>query len=73
MLDISAHGFGCLLPEQQQVPKWFYHQHFDAIDTAYTRPLDTISIYPHVTVSSFVNWPIEQEAVNPAELLPKVL
>ena len=66
-----AHGFGCLLPEQQQAMKWFYQQHFAAIDDALEQPLDTVSIYPHVSVSSFVNWPIEQEAVNPAELLPK--
>ena len=33
-------------------------------------PYDTVSKYPHYSVSSFVNWPVGMEARNPAEVLP---
>ena len=67
-----AHGFGALLPEQQSAWRWFYDHSFAKIDQALGMPYDTVSIYPHLSVSSFINWPLDQEPVNPAEVLPKI-
>jgi hypothetical protein len=33
-------------------------------------PYDTVSVYPHLSVAAFVNWPIGRPPVNPAEILP---
>ena len=65
-------GFGALLPHQQAAMRWFYDSQFAEIDAALGRPFDSFSFYPHATVCSFINWPFDQEPVNPAEVLPKI-
>lgn len=66
-----AHGFGSVTSAQQPALLGFYDLYFREIDEALGMPLDTVSKYPHLSVSSFVNWPLDIEPVNPAEVLPK--
>ncbi len=67
-----AHGFAGITPEQKPAHLWFYNQFFKEGDARIGRPFDTVSVYPHLAVSAFVNWPVGMDAVNPAELLPKI-
>ncbi len=65
-----AIGMGAVTPEQQAALKWYYNRYLLAGDTKANAPFDTVSNYPHVTVSAFVNWPVEMKERNPAEVLP---
>jgi len=67
-----AHGFAGIAPEQRPALLWFYNQFLKEADEAIGRPFDTVSAYPHLAVSAFVNWPVGVEPVNPAEIVPKI-
>ncbi len=67
-----AHGFAGITPEQQSAHLWFYNRFFKEGDAKIGRPFDTVSVYPHLAVSAFVNWPVGMEPVNPAEILPRI-
>lgn len=65
-----AHGFGAVTDEQKAATKWYYNRFLRDADSRRDRPYDTVSRYPQVAVSAFVNWPVEQEAKDPNEVLP---
>lgn len=67
-------AFGALPPEQNAALLWFYeHSGLAARDAAGGTPFDTISVYPHLSVCAFVNWPFGLRARNPAEVLPRAI
>jgi hypothetical protein len=63
-------GLGVVADSQKAALKWYYDRYLLARDTAQGVPYDTISPYPHHSVCAFVNWPVDVEARNPAEVLP---
>lgn len=65
-----AHGFAAVTDEQKAAMKWYYERFLRDADSRRDRPYDTVSRYPQVAVSAFVNWPVEQEAKDPNEVLP---
>ncbi|MBD3334311.1 MAG: hypothetical protein GF355_02245 [Candidatus Eisenbacteria bacterium] len=65
-----AIGFTGLTDEQKAAHLWFYNQHLKPIDDALGKPFDTVSVYPHLAVNAFVNWPFEMEPKDPAKVLP---
>ena len=65
-----AIGFGGVSREHQAAMKWYYDRFMAKTDAAAGHPCDTASVYPHLAVSAFVNWPVDVEARNPAEVLP---
>jgi hypothetical protein len=65
-----AIGLGAVTDEQRAAMKWYYNHFLKEPDTRANAPYDTVSPYPHVAVSAFVNWPIEAQERNPAEVLP---
>ena len=67
-----ALGFGGLTPEQQSAHLWFYNEFMKGLDEEMGRPFDTVSVYPHLAVAAFVNWPFDVEPVNPIEVLPRI-
>ena len=64
-------GFGGVTREQKAGMLWFYNRHLKDRDAAGGTPFDTPSPYPHLTVCSFVNWPLGVEEQNPAAVLPR--
>ncbi len=65
-----AIGFGSVREGDRSAMKWYYDRFLAAADTEGGHPCDTASWYPHLAVCSFVNWPTEVEAKNPAHVLP---
>ena len=65
-----AIGIGAVSREHQAAMKWYYDRFLAESDAAADHPCDTASVYPHLAVSAFVNWPTEMKGRNPAELLP---
>ena len=51
--------------------RWFYQTFFQEVDVALNMPFDTVCVYPHVTVASFINWPFDVPSANPNDLLPR--
>jgi hypothetical protein len=49
--------------------KWFYEQFLLQHDNKAGTPYE-VSVYPHLTVCAFVNWPTELPPQNPAAVLP---
>lgn len=64
-----AIGMGSVPARHKAAMKWYYDR-FLAETDATLHPYDTASLYPHLAVSAFVNWPVGIKAVNPAEALP---
>ena len=64
-----AIGMGGVPRRHQAAMKWYYDRFLAESDAA-ERPCDTASVYPHLAVCAFVNWPTTIEAKNPAEVLP---
>jgi len=64
-----AIGMGAVSPEHQAAMRWYYDRFLAASDAA-EQPYDTASLYPHLAVCALVNWPVEIEARNPADVLP---
>jgi len=65
-----AIGFAGLTEQQKAAQLWFYNQHVKPIDEALEMPFDTVSVYPHLAVNAFVNWPFNIEPKDPAKVLP---
>jgi hypothetical protein len=65
-----AIGFAGLTDEQKAAHLWFYNEHLRPIDEALGTPFDTVSVYPHLAVNAFVNWPFDTEPKDPAKVLP---
>ena len=65
-----AIGMGAVPREHQSAMKWYYDRFLSESDAAGERPCDTASVYPHLAVCAFVNWPAGIQAKNPAEVLP---
>lgn len=66
-----ALGFGGVAEKHKPAMLWFYDAFLKAHDEANGKPFDTPSPYPHFAVCSYINWPWQMQAVNPAEILPK--
>jgi hypothetical protein len=65
-----AHGFAGVKEAQKPALLWFYNNGLKEFDEKMGTPYDTVSVYPHLSVAAFVNWPVGRPAVNPAEILP---
>lgn len=65
-----AIGMGAVTEEQRLAMKWYYDKYLAETDAKAGAPFDTVSRYPHVAISSFLNWPIGQEGREPAAVLP---
>jgi len=65
-----AIGFGGVPRKHQAAMKWYYERFLAKTDAAAGQPCDTASVYPHLAVSAFVNWPVDVKPKNPAEVLP---
>ena len=65
-----AIGIGAVPREHQAAMKWCYDRFLAKSDAKAGYPFDTASLYPHLAVCAFVNWPVEMKAQNPAEVLP---
>jgi len=65
-----AIGMSAVTDEQRLAMKWYYDTFLAENDKKISAPFDTVSRYPHVAISSFLNWPIGQQGKNPADVLP---
>jgi len=65
-----AIGFGGVSREHQAAMRWYYDRFMAESDAAAGHPCDTASYHPHLAVCAFVNWPVDIEPKNPAEVLP---
>ena len=65
-----AFGMAGVTEEQKAALKWYYDRFLLKHDANKGTPYDTVARDPHVSVCSFVNWPVGLEARNPAEVLP---
>jgi hypothetical protein len=64
-------GFGVASAEQKAAMLWFYdHAGLRELDAKNGYGLDAPSAYPHHSVLSLVNWPIEMKEKNPGDVLP---
>jgi hypothetical protein len=63
-------GIGSVTEEQKAAMKWCYEEFLLDHDRKAGGPYDTVGPYPHHAVCAFVNWPVEMEARQPAEVLP---
>lgn len=62
-------SFGVLPGEYAAAMKWFYNQFLVEIDLEAGTPYE-VSVYPHLTVCAFVNWPTELSPKHPEQVLP---
>ncbi|MFM8618225.1 MAG: formylglycine-generating enzyme family protein, partial [Opitutaceae bacterium] len=65
-----AFGLGALPEPERAALRWCYGTFLAESDARAGTPFDTASLYPHVAVSAFVNWPLEAGAADPNRLLP---
>jgi hypothetical protein len=63
-------GLGAVTREQKAALVWFYEHALKDADAKKDAPFDTVSVYPHHAVCSFVNWPLDVKPRNPADVLP---
>jgi hypothetical protein len=63
-------GSGGVTESDRAAMKYYYALALKDADARAGHPYDTASVYPQYTVSSFINWPIDQTAKNPVEVLP---
>jgi hypothetical protein len=68
-----AIGLGGVTPSERPALLWFYNEHLAKADAAAGAPFDTVSVYPHLAIMSFVNWPSAMEPKNPAQCLPRAV
>jgi len=64
-------GFGVATPIQKAAWLWYYNKYFKALDAKNGTPYDTLSYYPHHSILSFVNWPLDIKPRDPAECIPR--
>ena len=65
-----AIGIGAVSAEQKAALKGYYNRFLLDRDREAGTPYDTASRYPHLAVCAFVNWPVDIDPRNPAEVLP---
>lgn len=66
-----AFGFGAIPAKYQPALLWTYENTLKQAEIKEKgRPLFDAERYPHRAIYAFLNWPIDQKPVNPAELLP---
>jgi hypothetical protein len=65
-----AHTLGTLHDDERAAMKWYYDEFLKDADAS-RGAYDTVSPYPHVAVTSFVNWPTGIKVRNPADVLPR--
>ncbi len=63
-------GLAGVTEPQKAAMKWYYNHFLLPSDTAAGAPYDTVSRYPHASVCSLVNWPLDVKERNPADVLP---
>jgi len=64
-----AHTLGAVRDGERAAMKWYYETFLADADRD-KGACDTVSPYPQVAVTAFVNWPTRLKARNPAEVLP---
>ncbi len=64
-------GFGVATEPQQAAWRWAYQRFFLDHDLTSGTPYDTAGQLPHHSVLAFVNWPLDIEPVNPAQVIPR--
>ena len=62
-------SFGVLPDKYSTAMKWFYNHFLLEYDKEAGTPY-AVSVYPHLTVCAFVNWPTELSPQHPEEVLP---
>ena len=65
-----AIGMGAVSDQEKSALLWFYNHHLKESDAKEGAPYDTVSPYPHLAVSSFINWPVGMKEQNPAAVIP---
>lgn len=65
-----AYGFGVVREEYKPGLLWIYNEFLKEADAKAGTPFDTPSVYPQVSVLSFINWPVGLEAKNPTGVWP---
>ena len=65
-----AIGFGAVRHADQAAMKWIYNRFFRQTDQEQGGPYDTVSRYPHLAVSAFLNWPVDIPERHPSEVRP---
>ncbi len=63
-------GFGALPDELKPGLLWWYNHNLREVDEKAGAPFDTVSVYPHHAVLSFVNWPLEMKEQDPDQVWP---
>jgi hypothetical protein len=66
-----AYGFGVVRDRYLPGMKWIYENFFQAADAANETPFATASVYPHIAVLAFINYPFGVESQDPSETWPK--
>jgi hypothetical protein len=62
-------SFGVLPEKYNAAMKWFYNHFLLEPDNEAGSPYE-VSVYPHLTVCAFVNWPTELSPLHPKKVLP---
>lgn len=65
-----ALGLGAVVPADRAALAWWYERFLAAADAAAGTPFDTASLYPHLAVAAFVNWPVGEPAQDPRGVWP---
>lgn len=66
-------GFGVVTEEERPALLWLYNRVSRELDEQEGGPFETSCEYPHRAIMSLVNWPMDIEQRNPAEVLPKAV
>ncbi len=66
---VFAQGFGTIEERYRPALLWLYDAYFADRDAEAGAPYGTASPYPHRCLLSLVNWPLDLEPQNPAEVL----
>jgi len=65
-----AIGLGGVTDSDKAAMKWYYNRFLLKADAARDAPYDTVSRYPHLALCAYVNWPLDIQERNPADVLP---
>jgi hypothetical protein len=66
-----AIGMGALSDDQRAALLWVYRRALKDADARAGAPFDTVSVYPHLSVCAFVNWPFDLKERDPADVIPR--
>ena len=64
-----SHGFGVVDAREQAALLWVYRNFVEPSSGA----LYNAGTYPHRAAEALINWPIDLEPINPAEVLPRAV